>query len=603
MQKKGILISLASPEIIKKWANQKLLVENKNSKITNPQTVNYQKAFSKYCNPLLSTIPVVFKTFNWNTKWKFIIYYLSKFPTFLEISNWFYKFDKLKKNILKSNNFFSLYGAQIFLQWLIEFQETINQKNPYQLLEEQIRVEIITSGLPLTNAELTQKIKLYRRFKLLRNFHKSEHEPAWMVLSILPVLPPDLRPIIQLPNSQIAVSDLNKLYQKVIFRNNRIEKLKKYNTFNCLNSDEFQYAQRLLQESVDALLENGKGGAVPVYALNQRPLKSLADLLKGKKGRFRQNLLGKRVDYSGRSVIVVGPLLKIYECGLPKEIAIELFQPFLIQKLIKNQYVQNIVSAKQLLNDPPNFIWGILKNIINNHPILLNRAPTLHRFGIQAFQPKMIDGRAILLHPLVCTAFNADFDGDQMAVHIPLCFEARAEAWKIAWSQNNLLSPAAGQIVVSPSQDIVLGCYSLTAMSMHQYYFSTFKKLKIKNKDKLFLKPNNIFKKYWNKNIDFFNKRSQELILEYISGHYESNLNIYTPVWLNLSSQSCTIELDERYQNLIELRISYLGIVSKLRKQIFHQYDQNNNEINRKIYTTYGRILFNQNITNIIQEK
>nr|ARQ82143.1 RNA polymerase b-subunit [Avrainvillea mazei] len=601
MQKKGISISLASPETIKRWANQKLLVENENNKITNPQTVNYQKAFSKNCNPLFSTIPVVLKILNWNPKWKFIIYYLSKFPNFSEISNWFYKFDKINKN---RNNFFSLYGAKIFLKWLSELTELREKKKyPYKLLEEQIRVEMITSSEPLTDIEFTQKIKLYRRFKLLRNFHRSYHEPGWMIISILPVLPPDLRPIVQLPNSQIAVSDLNKLYQKVIFRNNRIEKLNKYNTSNCLNSEEFQYAQRLLQESVDALLENGKGGAIPVCALNKRPLKSLADLLKGKKGRFRQNLLGKRVDYSGRSVIVVGPLLKIYECGLPKEIAIELFQPFLIQKLIKHQYAQNIVSAKQLLNEPPTFIWEILKNIINNHPILLNRAPTLHRFGIQAFQPKIIDGRAILLHPLVCTAFNADFDGDQMAVHIPLCFEARAEAWKIAWSQNNLLSPAAGQIVISPSQDIVLGCYSLTAMSMHQYYFSIFKKLKIKNKDKLFLKPNNIFKNYWNKTIDFFYKRNRELILEYIYGHYESNLNVYTPIWLNLSSQYCKIELDERYQKLIELRISYLGIVSKLRKQIFHQYDQNNNEINRKIYTTYGRILFNQNIINIIQEK
>nr|AYC63766.1 RNA polymerase b-subunit [Dichotomosiphon tuberosus] len=561
----------------------------------------YEIDNDKNINSLFSSISMVSKTFEWNLKWKFIIYYLSKFPTFNEKSNLFYKFNKINKNIIQPSYFFSLNGAQIFLKWFKELNQVIDEKSPFQLLEEQIQIEMNTLGEPLTDFEFIQKIKLYRRFKLLRNFRRSENHPAWMILSAIPVLPPDLRPIIKLSNSQIAVSDLNKLYQKVIFRNNRIEKLKKYNHFNCLNSEEFQYSQRLLQESVDALLENGKGGAIPVCSSNQRPLKSLSDLLKGKKGRFRQNLLGKRVDYSGRSVIVVGPLLKIYECGLPKEIAIELFQPFLIKKLIKNKYVKNIVIAKRILQDPPNFVWKILKNIVNNHPILLNRAPTLHRFGIQAFKPQLVDGRAILLHPLVCSAFNADFDGDQMAIHLPLCFEARAESWKIAWSHNNLLSPAAGQLVCSPSQDIVLGCYSLTMMSMHQDYFSLFKKLNIMNKDQLFIKKNNIMKYYWNKNIDFFNNRNMELLSDHIFGNFELDLNIYTPIWLTILSNDCKIETDQKYQNLIELRISYNGIVSKLRKQLYSQYDNKNIEIIRKVYTTYGRILFNQNIINIMK--
>jgi len=303
---------------------------------------------------------------------------------------------------------------------------------------------------------LARRSKIIRRLKLVRDFLDSKARPEWMTLSTIPVLPPDLRPIIQLDGDQVAISDLNKLYQKIFFRNKR---------FRRTNIENAPYAQRLLQEAVDALIENGKGGSDPICASNDRPLKSLSDVLKGKKGRFRQNLLGKRVDYSGRSVIVVGPTLKLHECGLPKEMAIELFQPFLIRQLVEKKIVPTIITAKKLIHYQDPILWEVLQQVMESHPILLNRAPTLHRLGIQAFQPKLVNGRAILLHPLVCPAFNADFDGDQMAVHVPLSFQARAEAWRLMWSRNNLLSPATGQPILVPSQDMVLGCYYLTTFN------------------------------------------------------------------------------------------------------------------------------------------
>lgn len=303
---------------------------------------------------------------------------------------------------------------------------------------------------------LRRRSKQVRRFKLAKLFSQSKKRPEWMILSTLPVLPPELRPIVRLDGGVVVVADLNKLYQKVLFRNNRLEALRMVD----LNS--VGQAKRLLQEAVDGLLDNGKGGALPISGPNDRPLKSLSDGLKGKRGRFRQNLLGKRVDYSGRSVIVVGPRLKLHECGLPKEMALELFQPFLTRQLKERGIVENINAAKRFIRQDHPILWEILQQLMQQHPVLLNRAPTLHRLGIQAFQPKLVHGRAILLHPLVCTAFNADFDGDQMAVHLPLSFQAQGEAWKLLWSRNNLLSPATGQPILVPSQDMVLGCYYLT---------------------------------------------------------------------------------------------------------------------------------------------
>ena len=307
------------------------------------------------------------------------------------------------------------------------------------------------------------RIRYFRRIKLIRPFLKKNIKPEWMILNILPVLPPDLRPVVLLNDNQMAVSDLNKLYQKVIIRNRRLKRLFTTTLFSNL-SPELRYAQRLLQESVDALIENGKADTNSIVTLQNRPLKSLSDLLKGKKGRFRLNLLGKRVDYSGRSVIVSGPSLQFYECGLPKQMALELFQPFLIRYLFLKKLANNFTKAKNLIQQRSHIIWKILEKIMDNRPILLNRAPTLHRLGIQSFKPKLIKGRAILLHPLVCSAFNADFDGDQMAVHIPLSYQACAEAWKLMWSRNNIRSSATGESIVVPSQDMVLGSYYLTTV-------------------------------------------------------------------------------------------------------------------------------------------
>ena len=296
-----------------------------------------------------------------------------------------------------------------------------------------------------------------KRLRVIEAFRQSQNKPQWMILTVLPVIPPDLRPLVPLEGGRFATSDLNDLYRRVINRNNRLKKLMEIKAPEVILRNE----KRMLQESVDALLDNGRRSQ-SVRGDSKRPLKSLSDLLKGKQGRFRQNLLGKRVDYSGRSVIVVGPELKIHQCGLPKTMALELFKPFIIMKLEEKGYVQTVKSAKKLVERERPEVWDILEEIIQDHPILLNRAPTLHRLGIQAFYPVLVEGKAIRLHPLVCAAFNADFDGDQMAVHVPLSFEAQLEAKLLMLSENNLMSPSSGRPIATPSQDIVLGCYYLT---------------------------------------------------------------------------------------------------------------------------------------------
>lgn len=303
-----------------------------------------------------------------------------------------------------------------------------------------------------------KRAKLIKRLRVIDNFIATGSKPDWMVLDVIPVIPPDLRPMVQLDGGRFATSDLNDLYRRVINRNNRLARLQEILAPEIIVRNE----KRMLQEAVDALIDNGRRGRTVVGA-NNRPLKSLSDIIEGKQGRFRQNLLGKRVDYSGRSVIVVGPNLKIHQCGLPREMAIELFQPFVIHRLIRQGLVNNIKAAKKLIqrNDPS--VWEVLEDVIENHPVMLNRAPTLHRLGIQAFEPIMVEGRAIQLHPLVCPAFNADFDGDQMAVHVPLSLEAQSEARLLMLASNNVLSPATGRPIITPSQDMVLGCYYLTA--------------------------------------------------------------------------------------------------------------------------------------------
>ena len=317
-------------------------------------------------------------------------------------------------------------------------------------------VESLHAELEVTGSEAKNK-KLAKRLKILEGFQKSGIKPDWMILEVLPVLPPDLRPLVPLDGGRFATSDLNDLYRRVINRNNRLKRLLELKAPEIIVRNE----KRMLQESVDSLLDNGRRGKAMTGA-NKRPLKSLADMIKGKGGRFRQNLLGKRVDYSGRSVIVVGPTLKLHECGLPKKMALELFKPFIFHKLEVLGYATTIKQAKKMVESQEPVVWDILEDVIREHPVMLNRAPTLHRLGIQAFEPTLIEGKAIQLHPLVCAAFNADFDGDQMAVHVPLSLEAQMEARTLMLASNNVLSPANGQPIIVPSQDIVLGLYYAT---------------------------------------------------------------------------------------------------------------------------------------------
>ncbi len=340
-----------------------------------------------------------------------------------------------------------------------EFDARMGAEAVYELLRtidlnaEMVRLK---EEIASTNSETKLK-RLSKRIKLMEAFVESGNRPEWMVMTVLPVLPPDLRPLVPLDGGRFATSDLNDLYRRVINRNNRLKRLLELNAPDIIVRNE----KRMLQEAVDALMDNGRRGRA-ITGTNKRPLKSLADMIKGKQGRFRQNLLGKRVDYSGRSVIVVGPTLKLHECGLPKKMALELFKPFIFSKLQRRGLATTIKAAKKLVERESAEVWDILEEVIREHPVLLNRAPTLHRLGIQAFEPVLIEGKAIQLHPLVCTAFNADFDGDQMAVHVPLSLEAQLEARALMMSTNNILSPANGEPIIVPTQDVVLGLYYMT---------------------------------------------------------------------------------------------------------------------------------------------
>ena len=362
---------------------------------------------------------------------------------------------------------FQLLGEEEYEDYIAENEETelkvgIGAEAIKELLAE-INVkelaEEIRSELAGNVTSVQRKSKLIKRLRLLDALISSETDPTWMIMDVLPVTPPDLRPMVQLDGGRFATSDLNDLYRRVNNRNNRLQRLLEMGAPEIIVRNE----KRMLQEAVDALIDNGRRGRT-VVGPNNRALKSLSNIIEGKQGRFRQNLLGKRVDYSGRSVIVVGPQLSLNQCGLPKEMAIELFKPFVVNKLIERGYVQNIKSAKKKIERSEAIVWDILEEVIDGHPVLLNRAPTLHRLGIQAFEPKLVEGRAIQLHPLVCTAFNADFDGDQMAVHVPLSIEAQTEARMLMLATNNILAPANGKPIITPSQDMVLGMYYLTIL-------------------------------------------------------------------------------------------------------------------------------------------
>ena len=391
-----------------------------------------------------------------------------------------------------------------------------------------------------------------KRIRILENLIGTGSQPSWMILSILPVIPPALRPMIQLEGGRFATSDLNELYRRIITRNNRLLRLLKIDAPQLIIRNE----KRLLQEAVDTLIDNGKRGKVALSA-NNRPLKSLSDIIKGKHGRFRQNLLGKRVDYSGRSVIVVGPSLKLNQCGLPYEMAVELFQPFVIRELINQGLANNMKIAKNLIQQHEEVIKPVLEKILFHHPIFLNRAPTLHRLGIQAFEPILVQGRAIKLHPLVCSAFNADFDGDQMAVHIPLSLEAQSECYMLMLAPYNFLSPANGEPIITPSQDMVLGCYYLTVNNIKElqgssHYFSN--------------------------------------LLDVMLAYNHNQIEIHSSIWVRLSnetfSQSNPIKVIKLKDNSVIEYYENLQVKKNQNGEIIVQY----------LKTTTGRVIFNYSI-------
>ena len=423
-------------------------------------------------------------------------------------------------------------------------------------LLEQIDLEAESKELRLLipSAKEADREKLIKRLRVIDQFLASGSKPSWMILDIIPVLPPDLRPMVQLDGGRFATSDLNDLYRRIINRNNRLARLQEIMAPELIIRNE----KRMLQEAVDALIDNGKRGRA-VFGLNNRPLKSLSDIIEGKQGRFRQNLLGKRVDYSGRSVIIVGPELKLNQCGLPREMAIELFQPFVIHRLIYEGLVNNIKAAKNIIQNNETLGWEMLDQVMAGHPILLNRAPTLHRLGIQSFEPILVEGRAIKLHPLVCPAFNADFDGDQMAVHIPLCLEAQTEARMLMLAPNNFLSPATGEPILTPSQDMVLGCYYLTAnnpteQAVEDQYFYNFN--------------------------------------EVIVAYKQSVINLHTFVWVRYNDSNLDVSQLLDNNNFTEKRFADRTIILTPELQI--KKDLTGNIINVYIKTTPGRILLNQ---------
>lgn len=485
------------------------------------------------------------------------------------------------KTIPTHNNYYPIQTGGIVFQKILSHYDLIGLqqqlalditevKQSINFLKERVenswlpRFEKGKVQLEITRFKELEK-RLLRRITYFRDFYKSETQPAWMILSYLPVLPPGLRPITSI-RGELVISDLNSLYRKVLTRNRRLINNTQFSVFDTALSGSWAswcYNLRQVQESVDALLKTGKVDS-------GKATKSLLDALKGKRGRFRQHLLGKRVDYSGRSVIVVGPYLQIHECGLPKQMAIELFQPFLIQRLRNKGMAFTTIGAKAIIMERKPIIWTLLREIMQSHPILLNRAPTLHRLGIQAFIPKLVEGKAILLHPLVCPAFNADFDGDQMAVHIPLSTSARAEAFNLLLACNHLLSPASGQPLLLPTQDMVLGCYYLTLL-----------KNRIINKELLSRQPN------WYTDIS-------DIIADYQS----NKIHTHTPIWLKLTIPVQTLNSEKQSKDLIkplEIRLNINCDRADYYQDAYFTNKNNNNKSKNSFYrTTAGRVLMNK---------
>jgi DNA-directed RNA polymerase subunit beta' len=488
-------------------------------------------------------------------------WYVRGFPSYISLLL------GIKRRSLKETLYFSSVNSRQSpdKEFLYLTQHVYSKKKPkagaeliFDLLTNLNLQEIVDECRTVYSASSSwQKKSIIKRIRLAESFIATKSNPAWMILSVIPVLPPGLRPMVQLEGGRFATSDLNELYRRVINRNNRLKRFFSIYAPEIIIRNE----KRMLQESVDALIDNGRREKKAV-GLNTRPLKSLSDILAGKQGRFRQNLLGKRVDYSGRSVIIVGPELKLNQCGIPYEMACELFQPFIIQRLLKLGYASNMRIAKQLINQTDSRIWDVLKSVLNGFPIFLNRAPTLHRLGIQAFEPVIVEGRAIKLHPLVCPAFNADFDGDQMAIHVPLSIEAQAESYLLMLGPNNFMSPATGEPILLPSQDMVLGSHYLTAQS-HFY---------AKGNHRYFA------------NMD-----------EVILGYDCRKIELHSSIWLRYEGP---VETSAESYLLKKVPLSDESVLS-----IYNDYQVRTNKqgeiIAKYILTTAGRVLFNKLIHSI----
>nr|AMN09097.1 beta subunit of RNA polymerase [Rotundella rotunda] len=575
--------------------------KEKRKKAQNGNTSLFQKWSSKYI--LTNNIYTVAYHYMWllERDWKSFLHYNTAQVGFEDRKIAYYK-NRIPYNIDFSRKP-SVMGAGMLKKLLFEYEprvlKEIAKQHQVLLLKLNNAVRSLRGNQnSKSNALQIQKFlqkrdHIIRRLKLIRILFRKNKNPNTMVLDILPVLPPDLRPILKL-QGQIAASDLNRLYQRIIYRNDRVKKFLKDPATS--QSFEMKYAQRLLQESVDNLIQNGKGNVKPETNSRGQPLKSLSEILKGKQGRFRQYLLGKRVDYSGRSVIVVCPLLKLYECGLPKEMALELFLPFLIKRILHYKLARTVIGAKMILKSNLSFTWNLLTEIMKNHPILLNRAPTLHRLGIQAFQPKLVEGRAILLHPLVCPAFNADFDGDQMAVHVPLTIEARTEAWKLMFSRNNLISPATGEPIVLPSQDMVLGCYYLTTEIPSKFLNS---KAFVLQNFKLFRKfeNNQILKRTFLKETQTFFSLYFTNLNEVMTAYQSNKITIQTPIWVKWQQPT---EFGNDISQPLEIRISSYGYWEDVRFKYHSRFNKKGSILNQYIRTTAGRVLMNLMIQKIL---
>jgi len=589
-----IKIKLASPERIKEWGQRMLPNGEIIGEITKPETINY-RTFKPEMDGLFCE-RIFGPTKNWEChcgKYKRVryrglicercgvevtesrvrrhrmgyiglvspvthIWYLKSSPSFIALLL------GLTKKELESIVYFTNYceiethtpeenlyniGAEIIKQQL----DNLNLINETKLTREKISLlnKEGESGIYIAK-HLKEREQLIKRVRILENFISTGSNPSWMIISVLPVIPPGLRPMVQLEGGRFATSDLNELYRRVITRNNRLIRLLEIYAPEIIIRNE----KRMLQEAVDALIDNGKRGKKALGA-NNRPLRSLSDIIKGKQGRFRQNLLGKRVDYSGRSVIVVGPTLKLNQCGLPYEIAIELFQPFIIHELINQGLASNMKVAKKFIHQNEPLVGNVLKKVLINHPIFLNRAPTLHRLGIQAFEPILVEGRAIKLHPLVCSAFNADFDGDQMAVHVPLSLEAQAEAYILMLTPYNFLSPATGEPIIMPSQDMILGCYYLTA-----------------NNIKGVLGSNHYFAN----------------IKDAILAYEQKLIDLHALIWVRYDGDVTIPNETAKICNFDDG--SYIKQYSNLQQK----FDLDNNLITQYLKTTTGRIIFNNTI-------